>query len=193
MSGTGGFCPSVPPIAIMGVCMEWWLRLTEDNRLKNGFSLVEIILVILIIAIIATVGIPRVLRSPLSQTEQFMGNLNSLVRDAVDSAQQTGSTKRVFFNFSGKKVSIQSVGGKQEGRSIDIPDAVEVSDALINGRSAFSLGAGEKRDLYFLINSEGISQEVRLMLIDHNIRARSPRGGAFEFYLNPFTAVFRLR
>lgn len=150
-------------------------------------------LVILIIGIITAVGIPRFLRSPVSQTEQFIGSLNRLTQEASELAQQTGTSKRIFFNLLGKKVSIQSVGGKAEGRSIDIPDGVELSDALIQGKSAFALGAGEKRDLYFLINPEGLSQEVRLTIIDHNIRSRSPRGGNYEFYLNPFTGVFRLR
>lgn len=158
-----------------------------------GFTLIEIILVILIIGVIATIGLPRFLRSPISQTEQFIGSLNSLTQEGIELAQLNKASKRIFFNISGKKVAIQSIGGKQDGRGIDIPDAVEISDALINGKSAFAMGAGEKRDLYFLINSEGISQEIVLVLTDHNIKARNPRGGIFEFYLNPFTGVFRLR
>ncbi len=160
---------------------------------KQGFTLIEIVIVILIIGIIAAVGVPRFMRSPTSQTEQFVGRLNGLIQEAVESAQRSGASKRIFVDLIGKNVAIQSVGGKQEGKAISIPDAVEVSDVFINDKSAFALGSGEKRNFYFLINPEGISQEVRLVLIDHGIRARSPRGGVFEFYLNPFTVVFRLR
>lgn len=160
---------------------------------KPGFTLIEIVIVILIIGIITAMSIPRLFRSPVSQTEQFIGRLNSLMQEAVESAQQSGVSKRVFFTITGKNVAIQSIAGKQEGRSIEIPDAVEINEAFINGKSAFALGAGEKRDLYLLINPDGISQEVRLILIDHAVRSRSPRGGSYEFYLNPFTSVFRLR
>lgn len=160
---------------------------------KAGFTLIEIVIVILIIGIITAVSVPRLFRSPVSQTEQFVGRLNTLMQEAVESAQQSGMNKRVFFNIAAKSVAIQSIAGKQEGRAIEIPAAVEISEVFINGKSAFALGAGEKRDVYLLINADGISQEVRLVLVNHAVRSRSPQGGAYEFYLNPFTSVFRLR
>ena len=56
-------------------------------------------------------------------------------------------------------------------KGISIPDAVEIYDVLINGKSSFSAGGGPKWICYFLINPEGISQEVTLIIIDHSVQA----------------------
>ncbi len=161
--------------------------------MKRGFTLIELMVVILLIGIIAAMGIPRFLRSPISAAETFIGRLNLLISDGVEAAQKTGSVKRIFFNIGAKKVEVQSLTGRAVGKGIDIPQVVSVEDVIINGKSQFLAGGGEKRTVYFLINPEGISQEVRLILIDANIRARNPQGGEFEFYLNPFTSVFRVK
>lgn len=157
----------------------------------KGFSLIELMVVILLIGIIATVGIPRFLRSPVSATQTFIGRLNLLIGDGVEEAQKSGSATRIFFNIGAKKIEVQSVAGKAFGKGMTIPEGVSIEDVVINGKSQFLAAGGEKRTVYFLINPEGISQEVRMIIIDGKIRSRNRSGGEFEFYLNPFTSVFR--
>ena len=139
---------------------------------------------ILLIGIIATIGIPRFFRSPVSKTEQFIGKLNSLVQQGVRTAQETSAAQRILFNPSARSVEVQSLKGQVTDRMV-IPEQLEISDVIINGKSQLTSGA----TVYFLINPDGISQRVTLAIID---RALQPRGGMHTFSLNPFTVVFRL-
>lgn len=160
--------------------------------MKKGFSLIELTIVILIIGIIASLGLPRFFRGSRTKSEQFIAQLTGLVRDGVQLALQTNEPQKVLFNLMAKKVELQSIADNKTRRSMNIPSGVEVEDLLINGKSPF-VGGGEKRTVYFLINPDGISQEVTLILIDHAVKSRNPRAGRYEFYLNPFTGVFRLQ
>ncbi len=161
--------------------------------MKKGFSIIELMVVILIIGIIAAIGVPRFFKSPQRGIDTFIAGLNGLVSEAAVEAQRRGEPLRVFFSLSGKKITVEPAGGKTAGSSLALPESIEISDVTINGKSQFGAGSGEKDFVYFLINQEGISQEVRLMVKDRGIAARTPGGGQYEFYLNPFTSVFRLR
>lgn len=159
---------------------------------KAGFTILELMIVILILGLIAAMGVPRFLRSGRTPTEDFIGRLNVLTQEAVQLCEQTHKPHRVFFDLLAKKVSVQTAVGAVVLKGIEIPDAVEIQDVLINGKSQFTTGS-EKRTVYFLINPDGISQEVVLILIDHKVRASNPARGLYSFYLNPFTSVFRVQ
>ncbi len=153
----------------------------------RGFTILELMVVILLIGIVTAISIPRFLRSPVPVTEQFIHKLNTLVTQTVEQSLQESEARRVFFNLSASEVEIQTIQGQTVGRSIAIPDEVQVDDVVINGVSQFQAG-GTKRTFYFLIDSEGVSQEVRLSLIEQT--SSGPRN--FEFLLNPFTNLFRV-
>lgn len=155
--------------------------------MSKGFTLIELMIVIMLIGVIAVMGVPRFLRPSRSEVQPFIAQLNGLVGQAASDAQQKGEPLRVFFSLSGKKIEVQTVKGKRAGGSITLPPTIEVVDVAINGKSQFG-GTGEKDFFYFLINQEGISQEVRLVLKDRVLANRQ-----HEFYLNPFTSVFRVR
>ena len=160
--------------------------------MQKGFSLIELMVVILLLGIIATMGIPRFVRSTRNQTEDFIGRLNGLIGEGVYNAQLSAKVHKIFFDLIGRKVEVQTVAGALVQKGIEIPKAISFEDVKINGKSTFVAGGGEKKNFYFLIDPEGISQEVQLILIDEKVRAENTRGGEYTFYLNPFTSVFRL-
>ena len=155
--------------------------------MTKGFTIIELMVVILLIGIITAVGIPRFLRQPVPVTQQFMYKLNVLVTQAVEQALEQSEPRRIFFNISSSTVEVQEVSGKPIGGSLEMPEEIQVSDVIINGVSQFQAG-GAKRTFYFLINAEGVSQEVRLLLVEQT--PEGPRN--FEFLLNPFTNMFRV-
>lgn len=154
---------------------------------RRGFTILEIMVVIFLIGLIATIAVPRFLRSPIPEAEQFMGKLNGLVIQAVEQAQQADEPRRVFFDLSARIVEIQTVKGTTSGGRLVLPESVQLTDVVINNTSQFGVG-GTKHTVYFFINAEGISQEVRLMLTE-----QTPSGERlYQFLLNPFTSTFRL-
>ena len=154
----------------------------------RGFSLIELMVVIVLIGIITAIGLPRFLRSPVPITQNFIHRLNTLVVDAAEQAQHKNEVRRVFFNFGPRIVEIQTGQGKRVAGQVNIPQQIEVSDVVINGVSQFQIGAGKKSTCYFLINAEGVSQEVLLILTEQTGSGLR----TYEFYLNPFTSVFRV-
>lgn len=142
--------------------------------------------VILLIGIVTAMGLPRFLRSPTPVTQDFIHRVNVLVTDAVGEAQKEGEPRRIFFNLGARVVEIQTAGGKRLGGSLEIPPELDITDVVINGESQFQAGSG--RTFYFLLNPEGISQEVILYIQEK--KGSSSR--SYEFYLNPFSAMFRV-
>ena len=105
--------------------------------MQRGFTIIEIMVVILLIGIITAMGLPRFLRSRRSPTEEFIGRLNTLVGDGVETALRTGTVQRIFFNFDAKTVELQSATGTAKGKPIAIDPAIELTDVLINKKSQF--------------------------------------------------------
>lgn len=145
--------------------------------------------VMLLIGIITAMGLPRFLRSPVPITQQFMHKLNTLVAQAAEQAQQEAEPRRILFNLAARSVEIQTIRARRLGSQLTIPDVIEVSDVIINGVSQFKIGGGAKRTFYFLINAEGVSQQVELILNERT----SSGVRTYDFSLNPFTSLFRVK
>lgn len=158
--------------------------------MTKGFTLIEIAIVILIIAIMANLGIPRFLRIGTTESERFIERLNALVQQGAQAAMQTDKVQKILFNLIAKKVELQDIDSNKSKKSIDIGD-IELKDFYINKKSQFMAGS-EKYTAYFLINPEGISQEVKIVIVDHKLQAKNPKFGTYELLLNPFIPQFRI-
>jgi type II secretory pathway pseudopilin PulG len=142
--------------------------------------------VILLIGVITAVGLPRFLRSPVPVTQDFIHRVNVLMTQAVSHAQRVNESCRIFFNLGARTVELQSAQAKGLGQSLTIPDTLTMTEVVINGESQFQVGSGQT--FYFLINSEGISQEV-MLYIDEK---KGSITRSYSFYLNPFSVQFRV-
>lgn len=158
--------------------------------MKNGFTLIELAIIILIIGILATFALPRFMSIGQTPSKQFIARLNAMVQDGVQAAHEDGHIIKILFNLTGKKIELQDLSSKSVKYTIEIPDMLELEDFLISGRSQFS-GMGTKYAAYFLINPDGITQDVRIVIIDHELRAQNPKLGRFELLLNPFSGQFK--
>lgn len=153
---------------------------------RSGFTIIEIMVVIILIGIITTIGLPRFLHSRVPIAQSFMHQVNLLVTDAVAYAQKEGEPCRIFFNLGAQEVELQTAQGKRVGGSLEIPSVLQVTDVVINGESQFQAGSG--KTFYFLVNPEGMSQEVHLTLEEK----KGSTTRSYTFYLNPFLTSFRV-
>lgn len=161
-------------------------RKLKKSMEHRGFTIIELMVVILLIGIITAMGLPRFLRSSAPLAQDFTHRINVLVTEAIGQAQKEGEPRRIFFNLGARVVEMQSASGKRLGGTVEIPSPLEVSEVVINGENQFQRGGG--RTFYFLINSEGVSQEVLLSLEEKKGSATR----TYTFYLNPFSGLFRV-
>jgi len=159
------------------------------SPMKKGFTVIELAIVLLIIGIALTVGIPRFGRIRPKPGEQFIVNLSALTQEASRQAQYQSKVQKVLFDFMTHKVELWDIDGKKEKKFIIIPDALDIKDFLINQKSQFGADV-KKHTAYFLINAQGITQDVKIFFIDHSIQTRGPNAGSYEIVLNPITAQF---
>lgn len=142
---------------------------------KLGFTLIEIIVVMLVISILATISLPYFSTGPKVDPDEFVVNLNNITRQAVAEALRTQKNQKIIFNFEQNKVETDF------GANISIPEELEFNDLYVANKQEQDSGRA-----YFLINSEGMSQEVRVNMIN------TQSGNSFLLTLNPFTSRFRL-
>jgi len=157
--------------------------------IKNGFTLIELIIVMLIMGVLLTVAMPRFRKFGPTSREQFVSNLNALTQEAARAAQFLSKVQKVLFDFTSHKIELWDIDGKKLKKFTRIPDEVEVKDFFINQKSQFGQGL-KKYTAYFLIDSHGITQDVKIFFVDHSQNVRGPSLGSNEVILNPITAKF---
>lgn len=158
---------------------------------KPGFSIIEIMIVVLIIGILASVGIPQFTRGRVTAGDQFISRLNGLTQQAVYSAISSSSIKKIIFNFNSKVMSLRDFATDKIERSQDIPNSIEITGFALAGKDQLSQSS-QNYDAYFLINPDGITQEITISFIDHARATNKSGGGNYSITLNPFTGRFAL-
>ncbi len=165
--------------------------------MKKAFTIIELLIVMLIIGLIMSVGIPRFTSMGTKEFDRFIARLNGITQEGAQKAQEFNVVYKILFNITGKKIEllpieIEDNKNNTKKREFDIPDFISIEDFLIDNKSQFTSGKGEKRSAYFLINPMGITQNVKIIFINNNLFSRDPKTGRYETILNPFTAEFKV-
>jgi len=158
---------------------------------KFGFTIIELAIVILIAGLLLTIGMPRLGSLGPKPGEQFVTNLNALTQEGAREAQYLSKVQKIIFDFTVRKVELWDSDGKRSKKFIKMPDILDIKDFSINQKS--QLGQGVKKNTaYFLINSQGITQDVKIFLIDHSVKSIDSNAGFYDIILNPITAKFNV-
>jgi len=168
---------------------------------KEGFTLLEVLLVMILIAIFSAVIVPNLRRvSPRKQREFFVTHLNGLVRFAWQQALATRILHRIFVDFEKKEIQVQqlkkgtrdtyeAIKGAPIKTWLTIPASYTFKQFFIEGVDELSRYAGGAGSTWFFIVPDGIVQEVVINAID---TASPQRQRQFGLILNPFRAQFTL-
>jgi len=158
---------------------------------KQGFTIIELAIVIFIAGLLLTIGMPRFGSMNPQPGEQFVINLNALTQEGARAAQYLSKVQKIIFDFMAHKVELWDIDGKRAKKFVTMPDAIEIKDFLINQKSQF--GQGVRKDTaYFLVNSQGVTQDVKIALADHSIKSLDSNAGSYDIILNPITAKFNV-
>lgn len=158
-------------------------------------------------AVLAAIAVPNFRsRFPSQITEKFISDLNSLSGIAWQNAILTGRLNRVVFNFSSKKIYIESEKKEAVDKGIDeneafepvvsvysndyiyLPSHLEIVSFFVDGKNEME-GSLKDRSWYFITNV-GISQEV-IVNIEDKSKPNLEEPDIFGLVLNPFSAQFK--
>ncbi len=176
---------------------------------KRGFSLLELMVAIALIGIVAAIVAPNLRRrGPKEEREQFIENLNGLMKFAWQNGVTSGKTQKIEFDFSKarRKITIsESTGkknkeGEQEFKSVNskygsttlkIPSHFVFKNFYIEGFDEITRhAAGKEVTAWFYIIPEGLSQSVIINFIDTKDKTAGGRPRPVGLVLNPFYVQF---
>lgn len=175
---------------------------------KQGFTLIEIMIVIFIMGLMARIIVPNFQqRTPRYERQQFIARLNALCRFAWQQAVSHRALTRVFFDFEKRDVVVQEQINPAQGEddknfrvAKGDPDHVHFSWApqfafrnlFIEGFDEMSRYAGSKTGKsWFYITPTGIAQQVTINVSDTKDK-RDNKMRPIGLVLNPFTAEFKV-
>lgn len=183
------------------------MSISVCGKIKNGFSLIEVLVVLFLVGIMAAVMIPNFQgRQPRQEREQFINRLNGLVQFGWQSAIMTHKLHRVFFDFKKNKVRLEvEAGGKDikgeqkfvpvssayVSHEVTIPEQLKVKNFMIEGKEEISSGFHLKVAWFFIV-PDGLTQDVVINMTDTKDTIGSDKVRQVGLVLNPFLAQFKV-
>jgi len=175
---------------------------------KNGFSLLEMLIVIAIIGILGAIIMPNLRRAtPRYEREEFIARFNALTQLAWQQALVTNKSQQVSIDIGKKSIFLLSDTGEKDrsgepifkppaglvlDTSIIIPNQIEFKQFFIEGFDMMAKFTRTKtEEMWFYIVPEGMAQDVIINFVDtKDTRDETPR--PVGLVLNPFSAQFKI-
>lgn len=175
---------------------------------KNGFSLLELLVVIFIIGLLGSIVVPNLQRStPRYEREEFIARFNTLLQVAWQQALMRNKTQKITVDTAKKTIVLSSATGETDrsgelvfrpltdiaqDTQATIPDQIVVKQFFIEGFDMMAKFMGRKtNEIWFYIVPEGMAQDVIINFLDTkdtlNDTARQ-----VGLVLNPFNAQFKI-
>lgn len=175
---------------------------------KQGFSLVEVLVVLALIAVVGTVVVPTIWRTdPRQARHAVLGELNALIGLVQQRAVTTGKEHKIECDFKQGVITASHDSGKRtsEGKSIFEPLSglvvkpeiawprhLQVKQFVVEGFDEMTRFAGAATTrIWFFVLPDGMTQAVTINLIDTKDIVRGGKGRQCGWVLNPFSAQFK--
>ena len=146
---------------------------------RQGFSLIEIVVVLLIIGIMLSIGIPMLNHRSVDVISDFSIKLNRIVSNGVIMANQSNASAKItIFIQDPKKVEL--VIDNKLVEIFEVDSRIDFLGFTINGKD--EIGSDK---IWFFILPDGTTQEVMINLKNDNHKQ--------SLILNPFIGQFKLK
>jgi len=171
---------------------------------RTGFTLIELLVVILIIGVIGSIVAPRLApRTARAVREQFIAQLNSMLRAALTQTIVTQTLHQIYWDLEHRHVEIRKhTGGYDRAgdpecktvlipygvQQVTIPERFIVKQFSIEGVNEVS-GSRALKQVWFYIVPDGVSQQVTIVFADTHEDV-STGEKKLTLMLNPFTVQY---
>jgi prepilin-type N-terminal cleavage/methylation domain-containing protein len=172
------------------------------GKSKQGFSLLEIMVVILLLGIVATIVVPNLQqRVPGHKRKAFISELNTLLALGWQQAFVTQKIHRIYFDVVDRIVKLESeepgpvekevvykpVIQTYRTSSYEWPEEITIKNFYIDGIDELNQPERNTTSVWFYIMPEGLSQAV-VINIEDTSQSQPIRLG---LVLNPFTVQLK--
>lgn len=175
---------------------------------KSGFTLLEMMIVVAIFGIMAIIIIPRFSgRNPAKQREQFVAELNRLLRYAAADALASSAIFKVTIDVAHKRIGVEQQTAQKNDKGefiyrvprrpyalhpLPIPAHYHIQNIVIEGFDEMTrLTGGKTTTVWFYLMPQGVAQSVVINMVDRTDTNLSSKGQPVGLVLNPLSVQFR--
>jgi prepilin-type N-terminal cleavage/methylation domain-containing protein len=114
---------------------------------RNGFTLLELVMILVIVAIIAVVAYPRMTDVAGTNAAAFVDKLRADIRYAQDWATTTNKRCRVYFNGTGTAPAAGYAVVQDNSALSNCSAFIPVTDPALSGNLIITLNTGQYRGI----------------------------------------------